>query len=269
MLRSPVLIVSDPSFNQLYGPFRFRLTWIRTNLELFRRVIPVTVAESAGPDLVALAVESVSKTPGVVIFPYRYLEGARTYKENHEKATVLVMLEGHSMPGEESALVFVLTDTVQDLYRAGVCAASLAEDKKILFFYDGYLRSEYTEAFQEGLKSQGFSDYPSFINVSMEYNSYSEVGCVVIAGPATKFLERNLKIPVILFSWIDPLQVPRNVKLVFDDSPWALAVEIIKALPGVEAEMLIPSKSVIVMDREEKLNFRNIGALIKEKFEKN
>ena len=270
LLRSPVLIVADPSFNQLYGPLRLTLQGIKASLELFRRVVPVTIAESAGPDLAALAVEGKSKSPWAVFFPFRYLEGAKFYKENHLKVPVLVTGAENQNPQEDTGLTFINIDTALDLYRAGSCAALLAGEKKVLFFNDGNLKPEYMEAFWQGLRDQDFSGDPVYVNVSADYSAYSEIGCVVVAGPAGKFLERNLNIPVILFSWINPALTPRSVKVVFDDSPWALAAEVLRGFSPGEGETLVSSAPVVLKDRiGEKDDFRNLQGIIKEKFQKN
>jgi hypothetical protein len=230
-LRSPVLIVTDNSFIMLYGPERLDRTRRSISRELFRQVIPVTVSESAGPDLVAFAVESSSKKPWAVLFPFRYYEGARLYKEGRLETAVLVVGGRGSRPVEEELLVFANSDTRVDLYRAGLCAALLAGDKRVLFFTEGLLLATFREAFMEGLRAQGHLEEPVFMDSFFDYHQYPDIGCVVVAGPASRFFQRNLDIPVILFSWIDPALSPRSVKVVFDDSPWALATKILKSLP--------------------------------------
>ena len=272
-LRSPVLVVTDNSFSVVYGVLRFTLRDVMTSLELFRRVIPVRVSESAGSDLVDLAVEEASPSPLAVLFPYRYLEGARNYREKYPGIPALVMMGREpKIQAPDADLSFVYTDIVQELYRAGLCAAALTgENKRILFFSDRALSSEYRNAFQEGLRNQGFLDNPVYASVSTDYSSYSDIGCVIVAGAASKFLERNLKIPIILFSWADPALTPRTVKLVFDDSPLVVAADVIKALSlqEVPGEILASSDPVILPARiEDKNDFRKIQALIKENFQK-
>ena len=270
--RPPVLVVTDPSFIQLYGPLRLRLKGFRTSLGLFRRVKVVEVAESAGPDLISLAVEAPSRSPLAVLFPSRYLEGARLYKEKHPVTPVLVT-GVVPRPAEEAVLTVVSTDTVQDLYRAGICAATLAGEKRVIFFSADALPAGYREAFREGLKSNGFSGESVFLISSADYSSYSEVGCVVITGQAAKFLEQRLAIPVILFSWADPAQTPWTVKIVFDDSPLALAKEALGQIPPPVGEILIPSEPRFLYGRMdgktgEKKDFRKLREKIKEKFDK-
>ena len=143
-IRSPVLIVTDASFSLLYGAERFRNKSFMTSLELCRRVIPVNVNESAVPNLVALAVDSVSRRPKAVLFPYRYIEGAKVYRESHPEVPVLVMGGRNTPTPGDTGLVFIGTDFALDLYRAGLCAAFFARDnKRILFITDGTLMDEY------------------------------------------------------------------------------------------------------------------------------
>jgi len=268
-LRSPVIVVTDNSFIQLYGTARLSFRVIRSSLEFFRRVIPVTVYESAGNDLVALAVESVSRSPRAVLFPDRYLEGARLYKEKKPEAPVIVMTGREYVPTDETALVFAGTDIVTDLYRAGLSAGLLAGDKKTLFLYEKNPENEQREAFLEGVKIQGSDGEPIFLPITLDYSSYPEVGCVVVFGSATKFLENTPQIPVILFSWVDPALTPRAVKLVFDDSPWALVVDTLRTtlLPGEPVK--IPSVPVLLRNRiNEREDFRKLGEIINKKFHK-
>jgi len=268
-LRSPVIIVEDNSFNQLYGTTRLSFRVIKYSLELFCRVIPVTVYESAGNDLVALAVETVSRSPRAVLFPDRYLEGARLYKEKNPEIPVIVMKGREYIPADETALVFAGTDIITDLYRAGLSAAILAGDKKTVFFYERNPEYEQREAFLEGLASQGSDEEPVFLPITLDYSSLPEAGCVVVYGPAAKFLENTPKIPVILFSWVDPALTPRAVKLVFDDSPWALALDTLKASFLSGEPVKIPSVPVLIRNRiDEKKDFRKLEEIIKEKFHK-
>ena len=268
LARSPVLILNDLSFTRLYGPTRLALTRIKTSLSLFRPVIPVTVSEGAAPSLLSLAVEGTSKSPLAVIFPYRYIEGARFYRKEHPDVPILVMGGRIQKPKIEEDFSFIRTDLVQDFFRAGLGAAVFAgESREIVFFTDGIVTEEYKAAFRFGLRTRGFLGDPIFLDSSIDYSSYSNIGCVVVTGPASKFLERNLQIPVIYFSWADPTMTPRMVKLIFDDSPWALARQALKYLDKSGEEVLIPSVPIIRLEGEEKKNFRIINDLIKEEFQ--
>ena len=274
--RSPVLIVTDPSFNLMYGIQRQRMKVIKASTQLFRRVVPVLVDERVGPDLVVLVVEEASRSPWAVLFPHRYLEGAQFYKNSHPEVPVLVM-EGRSpkprasVPAE-TQLIFFDMDTAGDLYRAGLCAAVITGDaKRVLFFSDEPLPNFYREAFRAGLRDLGFLGDPIYVSASsLDSSSYSDVGCAVVTGPAARFLERNQNIPMILFSWIDPALTPRTVKILFDDSPLALAVRVLKALPGSTGDILVSSQPMLFLDRiEEKKDFRALQGILKGNFQKN
>ena len=265
--RPPVLIVTDLSFYALYGPDRFRQRQREISLSLFRRVVPVTVAENAGPDLVAIAAEEAFREPWAVLFPYRYLAGARLFKENNPEVPVLVMGGRNPKPSglADTDIVFVRTDTSMDLYRAGVSAAFFAGEKNILIFDDGLLTEENREFLGELLVSRGFYGELLFRTRHAHIHNFAEIGSVILTGPADRFLEQNLGIPMILFSWIDPDFTPRTVKLVFDDSPWALAVKALRS--GREGEILIPSAPKAISGRiSERGDFRKLRDLIQENF---
>jgi hypothetical protein len=75
------------------------------------------------------------------------------------------------------------------------------------------------------------------------------VSCAVVAGAAASFLERNEAIPVILFSWMDPAMTSREIKIIFDDSPWALAVPAVDMAVRKQDEGTIPSNIVLLEPR--------------------
>jgi hypothetical protein len=248
--RPPVLIVTDTSFIQLYGSSRFRIRQIRVSLELFRKVMPVEIAESAGSDLTVLAVEGASRSPRAVLFPYRYLEAARLYSGNHPGIQVMVTGGNSSPPVSGATFGFVFTDTALDLYRAGLYAAVLAEkNSSVLFFYGDTLSDGYREAFQDGLEAGGGNNNPVYISASVDYVSYDNIGCAVLAGPAANFLEKNLNIPVILFSWIDPGLSPRSVKVTFDDSAWALVTGLLGSKASGEGKFAAASRIQVLKGR--------------------
>jgi len=243
--RPPLLIITDISFSQLYGPERLERETRRIAFSFFRQVIQVLVDEGAAPELVAIAAEEASGEPWAVIFPYRYVEGARRYREAMPEALVLVI--GGSTSSALGGFSAVFTDTRTDLYRAGMAAALFTGEKRPLFFSDGTLSNELREVFRQGLADNGSLSEPLFLNAASNYSSWAEIGCVVVAGPAAAFAEQNLDIPIILFSWIDPSLTPGTVKLVFDDSPLTQAVEAMRAMPA--AEVFLPSSPTVFRDR--------------------
>jgi hypothetical protein len=162
-------------------------------------------------------------------------------------------------------LVFVRTDKAADLRRAGAAAAALArETQGVLFFTDGSMDSpQYRQAFRAGLVAQGFVAEPLFLYANQQHTAYDDIGSVVVAGPASDFLDRGLSIPVILFSWIDPVLTPQAVHIVFNDSPMALAPRALRAFSPPGHEILVPSQSMTLSGRiEERGDFRRLRRLV-------
>jgi hypothetical protein len=242
--RAPVLLVTDAPFNALYGLRRSRIKSIETSLKLFRQVKPVLVAENAGPDMVAFAVESAAPAPYCVLFPYWYNEGAGRYAEQFPQVPVFI-LGGRNRDPQVQGTIFIGTDWETDLYRAGLCAGIIARhngDKEVLFFQNEGLTTEQRNAFRDGLQEQGFENAPKYLSITEHYSDNNNISCVVMNGAATSFLDQNVETSIILFSWIDPGVTATSVKVVFDDSPWALAPGVIKMIPGEHPVGLIPSE---------------------------
>jgi hypothetical protein len=123
----------------------------------------------------------------------------------------------------------VETDKKTDFYRAGLCAAAFAlhNEGGILFFQGNTVVPADRDAFIQGLRRQGYENNPMFVYSSVEFEPNNGFSCAVIAGPAVSFLSKNAAIPMIAFSWIDPAFTSGEVKIIFDDSPWALALELV------------------------------------------
>jgi hypothetical protein len=258
-LRAPVLIVSDTFFDLLYGP---RRTWERRlvlSLRFFRPIKTVLIGENAGQDMVPFAVETASARPHAVFFPFRYGEGAGRYVRQHPDIPTVV-LGGRAPPPTEENLLFFGTDTPLDMYRAGLCAAALIRpDEEVFVFPDSLVTGADREAFVEGLRTGGYTKDPLYMNAYADLSSRTGIA-VVMNGTPPSFLDSGIKIPVILFSWMDPALTSRDVKLVFDDSPWALALEAVKLLEGGGKEGVVPSKISIFNRR---LQERSLGTAIR------
>ena len=264
--RSPVLIVSDSSFERIYGQKRLKRLESDISRALFRKLILVTVDESAGPDLIALAVEGAHKSPWAVLFPSRYVEGARNLLNDRPDLPVLVLSGGNRRIQAEEGFASINTDTPLDLYRAGLCAALLAGENGVFVISDGTFTDESKDAFTEGLRAQGYLEDPVWTVAGFDFSTRTDLGCVVVMGTASMFLEQNLSVPVILFSWLDPTYTPKSVKLIFDDSPFVFAVKALKLLPKPGEEVFLGSSTVILKDRIlEKRDFRSIKRFIEEK----
>ena len=268
LFRSPVLIVSDSSFGMLYGVKRLKRQESGVSRALFRRLVWVNVDEGAGPDLIALAVEGAHKAPWAVLFPYRYIEGARNFLTDRPDVPVLVMTGGNLGIQPEPGFALVNTDMALDLYRAGLCAALLAGENRVYFISDGTFTDELKDAFQEGLRAQGHLEDAIWTFAGFDFSTKTDLGCILVTGTAGIFIDENFPVPVILFSWLDPVYTPKTVKLMFDDSPLAFAAEALKLLPKPGEEVFIDSSVLIFRDRiAEKKDFRKIEGFVKENFQ--
>ena len=271
LYRSPLVIVTDASFRALYGPKRIKKMENRLSNRLFRRVISVYVDENAGSDQVFFAAEDASQKPLAVLFPHRYMGGGDYYKENRPDTPVYIASGRNQTSRAKEAVSFIRTDIKTDFYRAGLCAALLAGEGSVIFISDDSVPSENRDAFVEGLRAQGYTRYTNWARYNSDFLSDSFLACAVIAGPVGEFFEQRPEIPVILFSWTDPDFTPRSVKVIFDDSPYALAFKELKLFSSSEAEgeILVSSVPTVLKNRiEEKEVYKKLESLVKEKYQK-
>jgi hypothetical protein len=251
LLRPPVLIVTDVPFAFLYGPSRIRLRQIEASLALFRLVKPVLIAADAGEDMLPFAVEEVSGRPYCVLFPRRFVRGALLYREQFPEIPVVLMEDrtGSSREGGDNAAGFVAaaTDSELDFYRAGLCAAILDQGKngKIVLFLDESIQTNMRNAFIRGLRARGNETPPFFFTPFSRFSDLENISCVVLAGSGVEYLENNPSFPVILFSWLNPSLTSHETVVVFDDSPWAQAVEAVRIVEENRTGGRIPSKPLI------------------------
>jgi hypothetical protein len=254
MLRSPVLMVVDDEYIGLYGLRRSWVKQIEISLKMFRHFKVVRMAEGAAPDVIAFAVNEAASRPYAVLFPFSYEQGARRYAEQSPGIPVGVFGGGSrtgELPAEENGLVFIETDRVTDLYRAGRCAAlfALQDGGDILFFTGDMVTWNDKDTFLKGLRDQAFENFPVFADIGEDYTLPRVLSCVVMARAEESYLDTNPTVPAILFSWIDPGITPREIKLIFDDSPWALAEAAVKILHRKEGGGPVPSEILIPKGR--------------------
>jgi hypothetical protein len=227
--RPPALVLSDLPFDALYGIRRGFLRQAEVSLRLFRPVRKVTIAENAGPDAVIFAVEEVSSHPWAVLAPSRHAQGIRRYAEQHPETPVVIL--GAQENIREGQLLNLAIDTRLNSYRAGRAAAffSQGNEGEILIFQEERDFPVNRDAFLAGLRAEGCETTPLYMSGYTDYPGYDKLTCVVLASNAQAFLNRNIAVPVILFSWLDPVFSPGNVKLVFDDSPWGISAAAFRA----------------------------------------
>ena len=247
LFRSPVLMVSDASLSLLYGASRAQAKQLEISMKTFRPFVLVTVAENAPVEIVVEAIKAGHNAPRAVLFPYYFIDAARRFHEEVPGIPALV-LGGRHTGDIEGEPAFLRTDNEADFYRAGAIAAFLsreAEEGDIVLFYDVAFGDEEQAAFEKGLEEGNFSGEKIYLSAGSDYYSWQNVFCVVVAGPAARFFDRALDKPVVLFSWIDPGMTPRNVKVLFDDSPWARASESLRILNRgggkLPSELILPS----------------------------
>jgi len=265
----------------VYGSKRLREIELRLSRKLFRRIIPVYVDENAGPDIISFAVEDAFPLPLAVLFPHRYMEGADYYKENHPEIPVYVTSGRNQSSTAKEAVYFIRTDIKTDLYRAGLCAALFAGEESVILISNGTVPDENKEAFTEGLLAQGYTAAPVYRNTSYNFSSGDDLGCAVIVGQAGDFFVKRPTTPAILFSWSDPGIVPRSVKVVFDDSPYALSYkgfDLISSIKKIRKrdsekgdggnEVFVSSVPTVFKERiEKKADFIMLKDYVKKEFQ--
>jgi hypothetical protein len=257
--RAPALLALDEEFTLLYGVGRSAVKKAELSLRLFRRVEVAQIAAGASPDVVAFAAAAAAERPCAALFPARYRQGALRYAEQNPGIPVGALGGGALFrTGEGEGFRFIETDKRTDLYRAGRCAAlfALRDGGNILFFAGDLIGLEDREAFVRGLRDQGFGNDPLFVDRGMAYTLPERLSCVVMASPAENYPENNSVVPMILFSWLDPGSAPRSVKIIFDDSPWALAFEAAKALAREGDIPPLASEALALWDRIEDSGLR-------------
>jgi hypothetical protein len=250
--RPPVLLVSDAAFDALYGVRRAWEKRVELSLRCFRRVKVVPAAENIGADMLVFALEETVQTPYCVLFPYRYDEAAARYAARFPQVPVAVLGGRIQQAPEQEGVLFIPTDVMTDLYRAGRCAAVFAErggEGRVLFFQDRILSPGEREAFTNGLREQGFEGEPLFLNPGVDYAGPEQAVCAVMMGAAPVFLEQNPGLPVVLFSWLDPDLTARGIKILLDDSPWALAFGAVAMVSRGEGTAPLPSAVLVLRGR--------------------
>jgi hypothetical protein len=245
--RPPVLVVGDELFISVYGKERIKRRQIWSSLVLRRPLKQVTVADSAGSDIIVFAIEEAVSRPYCVIFPRRYSAGARRYSGQHPDIPT-VLLSGrpggrNSGGSEEAAFFEFFSNTELDFYRAGLCAGILCGTKEgeIPVFLDNIEAGE--SGFLRGLSEQGVAIQPFFYS-SPSQAVRDDYLVAVIAGPAADFLDKN-RVPVILFTWLGPFLTSRETVVIFDDSPWAQAVSAVKMVKENQKTGGIPSNIMV------------------------
>ncbi|MDR0321152.1 MAG: hypothetical protein LBI28_06590 [Treponema sp.] len=250
--RSPVLIVTEESFIGLYGKDRLKKEAFRSSFALFRPIKTVTVVNDAGEDVVPFAVSVVSSKPFCVLFPLRFARSAKLYHEGNPQIRV-VLLEGmftesenpsaSEVGGDISGYFVYKTDISADFYRAGRTAVAFdkGETGRFVVFLQPSFQIPAREAFQRALNDLENQRETLFFTSFSQYSDISDVSCVVLAGVGAEYLEKKTGVPVIFFTWLDPVFIPSDVVFSVNDSPWAQAVQAVKLVKSGKTTGLIRS----------------------------
>ncbi|MDR2177854.1 MAG: hypothetical protein LBP20_07445 [Treponema sp.] len=238
--RPPALVVSDAGFDFVYGFRRTLAGQIGLSLRLFRRVERVLIAENADPDALAFAIEEKEQRPWAVLGHSRYAWGLGQYARQREDVRVVVIGEDSESseprpgPAAQGEAEFVFPDAGLNSWRLGRCAALLAGETAgiALVFQEQPNFPVRRDAFLAGLQEENENIVPYYLDSSSDYPSWDAVRCVVLAGPSESSFGGGREIPFLLYSWMDPALSPSSVKVVADDSPWALASGAFLAPPG-------------------------------------
>jgi hypothetical protein len=280
--RPPVLVVTNVSFAELYGVDRAHRQRVLASIELRRPVKPVMIADDATSDVLVIAVSNAAEKPFCVLFSSIHTDAAKLYHEEFPEIPVVV-LTGRvraSLPSADGVLCVYGTDRGTDMYRAGLMAGirsvavrdaarKAAEEaseggepeeikKDIALHLDRSITTADRELFSKGVGEEDPESEVKFVRASAEMPDSGRLSCAVIAGGGNDYLEKNPPIPLVLFTWTDPAFVCSEVAVIFDDSPWALAVPAVRmavgnpagdlagGLAGGLAEGKIPSKPLIL-----------------------
>ena len=276
---APVLIIADHSFILLYGESRTRNELASSSMALFRPVKLVTIADDVSADIIQFAIAEVSQNPFCVIFPLRFAQAARMYREQNPGIPA-VLLEGR-YPQNTNPASFAIgsnnnddyfiynTDIIRDFYLAGRAAAILDGGKngRIAVLLESSVSAQAREAFISAFngmeKPPQTTFYSSYTSFSNAVQRGADLSCVVLAGIGSEYLENQSDIPVIFFSWINLIFLPDNIVMVFNDSPFAHAVKAVEMVAaGMTTGQIVSKREVIAgkkIDKEILQKLQNIG----------
>jgi len=247
-LRSPILVLTEQSFVNLYGAKRIRNEAFRVSFAFFRPVKTVEIAGDAGEDIVPHAIAEVSGKPYCVVFPFRFSRSATAYSEQNPAVPVIILEGRHQYRRLVPGLFVYKTDIEADFYRAGLAAAIMTtvyqgnvavimEPRQFSAF-----RDTARPAFSRGMEEKGSTRETLFFHSLSEVPQSGEYACVMLAGTGSDYFDRKTGVPVIMYSWLDTSLVPMNTALVFDDSPWAQLRDAVSLFSAGEEQGTIKSK---------------------------
>jgi len=273
LLRAPVLVVTDPLFAAIYGEDRIRARQRSASRALFRRVIPVSIADDAGPDILIAAVAVAAAEPFAVMFPARFSTAAERFHAEFPDVRVVLFrgaAPASGFPEGGGNLSVFGTDRETDIFRAGLLAGIIGRavrEREPAAAEDGEEAAPAAVRETHVLIEDRFADQTEralflgaatgmdpgsavvFADSAEGMPDAAGVATLVLAGSGGDLLERNMGIPTILFGWIHPDLTSGDVLAVFDDSPWAKVVPAARLAGSGETSALLRSDPLIFSAR--------------------
>ncbi|MCL2608360.1 MAG: hypothetical protein FWD94_00425 [Treponema sp.] len=253
LAKPPVLVVTDPAFAALYGESRIARRQFSASLALFRPVRPVTVLDDASPDIIVAAIRAASGNPALVIFPRRYSSVAERFHGEFPEVRALILRgadQGGYFPRSDGILSVYGTDRAADLRRAGLFSGKLGlsgpggeksagsgplPQRIHLVWNNRRMGGEERRLFSDAVLEADPEASVVFAASPSDMPDIRLLSTLSLLGGGFDFIDGNYRLPSILFAWLDPAFLPREVVVLFDDSPWAQVVPATKlALAGTE-----------------------------------
>jgi hypothetical protein len=284
--RPPVLVVTDVPFVTLYGAKRLQQQRIDASVAMYRQVKPVMVADGASPDILIFAIAEAASRPFCVLFPRSQAQAARRYHEQFPEIPAVLfggVATVSDLPSPDGILCVYSTDRETDLYRAGLLAGILVTGGRLgstddedaaqqtnvpgtyAFWQDRYVQSVERDLLIRGIEEENPGSAVIFANYADQMPDADRISCAILSSVGAEYFSNNPKIPIILFSWMNPLFAAMEVLVVFDDSPWAMVVPATQMAIGGQASGKIPSSPLIP---KEKIPDKTIFQILKKSAKK-
>ena len=117
--------------------------------------------------------------------------------------------------------------------------------KTYVLWQDRFVQAGGRELVSRGVMEQNPESAVVFANSITDMPDIKGISCVVLTSAGAEYLEKNPRMPVILFSWLDPDLAAKELVVLFDDSVWALIVPAARMALQRQSEGKIPSKPLI------------------------
>ncbi|GAB1483821.1 hypothetical protein MASR2M78_26370 [Treponema sp.] len=246
--RKPLLIVGDEAFDVLYGETRIEGLRLVSSLRIFRPIRRIRVDLSASKESIARSVLENLPHAYAAIFPARYEEAAKLCSLEL-KSLVLGLSRGDS--ARDPQLLYAVSDRELDFYRAGRAAALYSSN--VILSVAPTRSDMFIESFKRGFRDSGNENLVFIVSGESGFLDFEDYGCIVIADFEKNKAYTELKrVPLILFTWMSPLFLPKESVLSFDDSVWAQLNSLHKLLIKGQSG-LIPSHAKVFNGRFRKL----------------